>query len=49
MCLNGSVEVENEETKVVVNAGETVMLPASVQSFTITPTKEATLLEVTIP
>ncbi len=49
MCLNGNVEVESNDTKVVVNAGETVMLPASVQLFTITPTKEVTLLEVTIP
>ena len=45
MCVDGEVEVTTKETNVCITKGETILIPAVVECFTI-KTKNAKLLEV---
>ena len=46
MCLEGSLLIESEGGKVIVNKGETVLIPAAIDEVGFTPDQSATLLEV---
>ncbi len=48
MCVEGDVLIESENASVPVSAGETVLIPASIEKI-ILKTASATLLEVYIP
>ncbi len=48
MCLEGKVEISGGTSNVTVEKGDTVLIPASMKDFTITPEKEAKLLEVSV-
>ena len=45
MCVDGEVEIKTEETSETIKKGETILLPAAIQSYQIT-SKKARLLEV---
>lgn len=46
MCLEGSLVIECNDEKTVVNKGDTVLIPASVDELGLIPNEEVTLLEV---
>ncbi|HET6555972.1 MAG TPA: type I phosphomannose isomerase catalytic subunit [Prolixibacteraceae bacterium] len=49
ICLEGSVEVETESGSETLAMGETILIPASIESVTLKPTASSVkLLEVTI-
>jgi len=48
MCLEGSLIIESNNEKTVVNKGDTVLIPASINEVGLIPENEATLLEVYI-
>ncbi|QZT38139.1 class I mannose-6-phosphate isomerase [Halosquirtibacter xylanolyticus] len=48
MCLEGAYEIQWEEGTVEVGLGETVLVPASMENFTLKPKGQAKLLEVYI-
>jgi mannose-6-phosphate isomerase len=48
MCVEGDVLIESENASVTITAGETVLIPASIEKI-ILKTSSATLLEVYIP
>ena len=48
MCLEGKVEISGGTSNVWVEKGETVLIPASMKDFTLTPEGNARLLEVFI-
>lgn len=48
MCIEGSFAVEYDDTKTVVKAGETVLIPACIDEVELYPDSEVTLLEVYI-
>lgn len=48
MCLEGTVEIAGGTSKVMVTKGDTVLIPANMKDFTITPESTAKLLEVSI-
>lgn len=48
MCLDGNVEISGGTSVVKMEKGDTVMIPASMKDFTLTPEGNARLLEVFI-
>lgn len=48
MCLSGSFKVESTSAVLQVNAGDTVMIPANIDTIKLIPETEAELLEVYI-
>ena len=46
MCLEGSFIIEANDEKTVVNKGDTVLIPASIDEIGLTPHDKVTLLEV---
>lgn len=46
MCVEGSFCVETENEKVVVNKGETILIPASINEVGLIPDELTTILEV---
>lgn len=49
MCLDGDCEIQIEsEESVQLSKGETVLIPASLNSLTLTPKQNTKLLEVFI-
>ena len=48
MCLEGSLIIESDEHKTIVNKGDTVLIPASLDEVNLIPEIETTLLEVYI-
>ena len=48
MCLEGKVEISGGTSTVQIHKGETVLIPASMKDFTLTPDGEARLLVVFI-
>ena len=46
MCVEGSFIVETETDKVLVNKGETILIPASINEVGLIPDELTTLLEV---
>lgn len=49
MCIEGAMEIWGGMGSVMVNKGETVMIPAGLESYKIKPLQTTNLLEVTIP
>jgi len=50
MCLEGSFEIEFKGEKTLVEAGDTVLIPAVVEEVTLIPVEgEVRLLEVYVP
>lgn len=49
MCLKGSLLIHNKNNKEQVNTGETVLVPASLDSVILEPVGESKILEVFIP
>ena len=47
LCVKGSAQIVSDDASVTLKMGETVLIPASIQSLMI-HTQEATMLEVTI-
>jgi len=48
MCLEGSVIIESNNEKTVVNKGETILIPACINEVGLIPENDVTLLEVYI-
>ncbi len=48
MCLEGKVEISGGTSTVTIEKGDTVLIPASMKDFTLTPDGEARLLEVSV-
>jgi len=48
MCLEGGFIVESKDSKVIVNKGDTVLIPACINEVGIIPDAKTTLLEVYI-
>lgn len=48
MCLQGKVEISGGTSNVMVEKGDTVLIPASMKDFTLSPDGEAKLLEISI-
>ena len=48
MCLDGNFVIETAGEKTIVNKGDTVLIPASIDDLNLIPDAEATLLEVYI-
>jgi len=48
MCLEGSFIVETDDSKVIVNKGDTVLVPACLNEVGIIPDSKTTILEVYI-
>ncbi len=46
MCLEGNFVIEFENTKTIVNKGDTVLIPASIDQLSLIPDNEVCLLEV---
>ncbi len=46
MCLEGNMIIECNDIKTIVNKGDTVLIPASINELGLVPEKEVTLLEV---
>jgi len=46
MCLEGSFIVETDDSKVIVNKGDTVLVPACLNEVGIIPESKTTILEV---
>lgn len=49
ICLGGVAQVQFEKTSYPIKKGDVVLLPASVESVTVLPQGEITLLEASIP
>ncbi len=48
MCLEGSMIIEFEDEKTIVNQGDTVLVPACINELGLVPESQVTLLEVYI-
>jgi mannose-6-phosphate isomerase len=48
MCMEGSLIIESGTDKIIVNKGDTILIPASIDEIGLIPDNEATLLEVYI-
>lgn len=46
MCLEGNFVIEFEGEKTIVNKGDTILIPASIDELSLIPDNEVTLLEV---
>jgi mannose-6-phosphate isomerase len=46
MCLEGNMVIECNGEKIIVNKGDTFLIPASINELELIPEKEVTLLEV---
>jgi mannose-6-phosphate isomerase len=48
MCLEGDIEIDCAGEKVVVNKGDTILIPASIDEVNLIPNGEVNLLEVSV-
>ena len=48
MCVKGAVTFNRKGNEVVLNFGETILVPASFKEFTIKPREDSELLEIFI-